>query len=77
LDKLKPRKTLPSFFEQRGNTLVTWLGAAYHYGTFDLPPGSYGGCDPDDSLPHIQDQAARFLILNPGELLKLPLDPLE
>jgi L-ascorbate metabolism protein UlaG (beta-lactamase superfamily) len=50
---------------------------AYHYGTFDLPPGSYGGCDPDDSLPYVQDLAAQFVILNPGELLQLPLGPLE
>lgn len=46
---------------------------AYHYGTFDLPPGSYGGCSPEDSLPYIAGLSAHFLLLNPGEILKLPL----
>ncbi|MBI5009356.1 MAG: MBL fold metallo-hydrolase [Bacteroidia bacterium] len=45
---------------------------AYHYGTFDLPPGSYGGCDPDDSLPYIKDLKADFLKPDPGEIIKLP-----
>ncbi len=44
---------------------------AYHYGTFDLPPGSYGGCDPDDSLPFIKGLKAEFLKPDPGEILKL------
>ena len=47
---------------------------AYHYGTFDLPPGTFGSCDPKDSLPYVQDLTARFLQLNPGELLRLPLE---
>lgn len=47
---------------------------AYHYGTFDLPPGSYGGCDPDDSLPYIKDLKAAFLKPDPGEILKLPFN---
>jgi L-ascorbate metabolism protein UlaG (beta-lactamase superfamily) len=46
---------------------------AYHYGTFDLPPGSYGGCDPDDSLPYIKDLKAVFLKPNPGEIIRLPV----
>lgn len=50
---------------------------AYHYGTFDLPPGSYGGCDPDDSLPYIKDLKAVFLKPDPGEILKLPFNPKE
>ena len=45
---------------------------AYHYGTFDLPPGSYGGCDPDDSLPFIKDLKSDFLKPDPGEIIKLP-----
>jgi L-ascorbate metabolism protein UlaG (beta-lactamase superfamily) len=45
---------------------------AYHYGTFDLPPGSYGGCDPDDALPFIKDLKAEFLKPDPGEIIKLP-----
>lgn len=46
---------------------------AYHYGTFDLPPGSYGGCDPDDSLPYIKDLDAKFLKPDPGEIINLPI----
>ena len=46
---------------------------AYHYGTFDLPPGSWGNCDPTDSLPYIKDLDADFLQLNPGEVLRLPI----
>ncbi len=47
---------------------------AYHYGTFDLPPGSYGNCDPADSLPYIAHLEAEFLQPNPGERLTLPLN---
>jgi L-ascorbate metabolism protein UlaG (beta-lactamase superfamily) len=47
---------------------------AYHYGTFDLPPGTFGSCDPKDSLPHVKGLSARFLQLNPGEPLRLPLE---
>jgi L-ascorbate metabolism protein UlaG (beta-lactamase superfamily) len=50
---------------------------AYHYGTFDLPPGSYGGCDPDDSLPYIKDLKALFLKPDPGEIIKLPFSKKE
>lgn len=46
---------------------------AYHYGTFELPSGSFGNCDPDDSVRFLADVPADFLQLNPGELLKLPL----
>ena len=45
---------------------------AYHYGTFDVPAGSFGGCDPDDSLPYIKDLKAVFLKPDPGEIIKLP-----
>jgi L-ascorbate metabolism protein UlaG (beta-lactamase superfamily) len=48
---------------------------AYHYGTFDLPPGSYGGCDPDDALPYIKKLKATFLKPDPGEIIRLPLRP--
>lgn len=46
----------------------------YHYGTFDLPPGSFGNCDPQDSLPHIQGLDATWAQLNPGEPLWLGAD---
>lgn len=45
---------------------------AYHYGTFDLPAGSYGGCDPDDALPYIKNLQAVFLKPDPGEIITLP-----
>lgn len=47
---------------------------AYHYGTFDLPPGTFGSCDPQDSWPYVEGLSARFLQLDPGELLRLPLE---
>ena len=47
---------------------------AYHYGTFDLPPGSYGSCDPDESLVFIEHMQAEFLKPDPGEVLYLPID---
>ncbi len=46
---------------------------AYHYGTFDLPPGSFANCDPDDALPYLKDAPGRFLKLGPGEILELPV----
>ena len=46
---------------------------AYHYGTFDLPPGSFANCDPDDALPYLKDLPGEYLKLNPGETLKLPV----
>lgn len=46
---------------------------AYHYGTFDLPPNSYGGCDPNDALPYVKDLDADFLRLDVGEILPLPI----
>lgn len=46
---------------------------AYHYGTFDLPPGTFATCDPADALPFLEGLAADFLRLNPGEPLHLPL----
>lgn len=47
---------------------------AYHYGTFDMPPGTYGGCDPEDSLPLVKDSKAPFMALDPGQTLRLPLE---
>jgi L-ascorbate metabolism protein UlaG (beta-lactamase superfamily) len=44
---------------------------AYHYGTFDLPPGMWGSCDPDDSLPFVRQLAAKWLTPRPGETLSL------
>ncbi len=46
---------------------------AFHYRTFEMPAGSYGGCDPRDALPYVRDLSARFLIYPPGKPLRLPL----
>jgi L-ascorbate metabolism protein UlaG (beta-lactamase superfamily) len=46
---------------------------AYHYGTFDLPAGTFGSCDPEDSLPYLADLQADFIQPDPGEILHLPL----
>ncbi|MBN2392475.1 MAG: MBL fold metallo-hydrolase [Anaerolineae bacterium] len=46
---------------------------AYHYGLFDMPPGSFGGCDPHDALPYIANLDADFLQPDLGEVLRLPL----
>ncbi len=45
------------------------LMIAYHYGTLDVPPGSFGGCDPADSLPYVRDLAAQFLTPQPGQVI--------
>ncbi|HET6487320.1 MAG TPA: MBL fold metallo-hydrolase [Spirochaetia bacterium] len=47
----------------------------YHYGTFDLPPGTYATCDPDAAKPFLKESKARWLQLNPGEPLTLPIGP--
>ncbi len=45
----------------------------YHYGTFDLPPGTYATCDPDAAKPFLKGSKARWLPLNPGEPVALPI----
>jgi len=45
---------------------------AYHYGTFDLPPGTWGSCDPEDARPFVEHLAARYVLPPPGQLLRLP-----
>jgi L-ascorbate metabolism protein UlaG (beta-lactamase superfamily) len=46
---------------------------AYHYGTFDMPPGTFATCDPEDALPYLEGLRVRYLRVNPGELLDLPV----
>jgi L-ascorbate metabolism protein UlaG (beta-lactamase superfamily) len=48
---------------------------AYHYGTFDVPPGGPFGGDPEACLPLLKALSARYLRLYPGELLELPRSP--
>ena len=45
---------------------------AYHYGTYDVPPGGPFGGDPDDCRQYAQGLSARFHLLNPGQVLRLP-----
>ncbi|HEY3341140.1 MAG TPA: MBL fold metallo-hydrolase [Anaerolineae bacterium] len=44
---------------------------AYHYGTFVLPPGSFGSFDPEEALPFVKDIPARFLCPSPGDVLQV------
>ena len=64
----------PAGSARLGLTSGAQVMVAYHYGTFDLPPGSFGGCDPEDSLSYVEGISAHFLQLHPGEPLRLPLD---
>jgi L-ascorbate metabolism protein UlaG (beta-lactamase superfamily) len=45
----------------------------FHYGTFDLPPGGYATSDPEAARPYLKGVEARFLQLDPGEPLQLPV----
>jgi L-ascorbate metabolism protein UlaG (beta-lactamase superfamily) len=45
---------------------------AYHYGTYDLPPGGWANCDPTASWQYVAGLPTRFLLLHPGEVLRLP-----
>ena len=44
---------------------------AYHYGTYDVPAGTWGGCDPEDARPHVNGMKAEFRTPNPGEVMRL------
>ncbi len=44
----------------------------YHYGTLKFPP-EFPEFTPEDALPFLQGSQARFLVLNPGEPLELPV----
>lgn len=45
---------------------------AYHYGTLKFPP-NFPNFDPTDAYPFIENIPARYLVLNPGEPLELPV----
>lgn len=45
---------------------------AYHYGTLVFPPG-FPTFVPEDALPYLTDVRGRYLVLNPGEPLDLPV----
>jgi L-ascorbate metabolism protein UlaG (beta-lactamase superfamily) len=51
---------------------------AYHYGTFEaLEKGGTWekalDSDPGESLPFVNDMNARFAVMDPGQILRLPL----
>ncbi|HUW82809.1 MAG TPA: MBL fold metallo-hydrolase [Phycisphaerae bacterium] len=48
---------------------------AYHYGTYDVPPGGPFGCDPDDCLSYLEGVDARFHRPDPGRVFHLPVGP--
>ena len=54
-----------------GQSCGAKLLIAYHYGTFDLPPGSFANCDPEDALPYLKNIPAQYLKPQPGEVLTL------
>jgi hypothetical protein len=35
--------------------------------------GSWGGCDPEDAAPYVKDLNAKFVVVNPGEVVRLPV----
>ena len=45
---------------------------AYHYGTLVFPP-EFPIFVPEDALPYLTDVRGRYLVLNPGEPLSLPV----
>ncbi len=45
---------------------------AYHYGTLEVPPGGPFGSDPEECLPLVEGLSARFHLLSPGALFRLP-----
>ena len=44
---------------------------AYHYGTFDLPAGSWANCDPQDALPYLKGVKGRYVQPMPGEVIRV------
>jgi L-ascorbate metabolism protein UlaG (beta-lactamase superfamily) len=56
-----------------GRTSGAKVMLAYHYGTFDIPPGSWGGCLVEDALPLVKGHPAKLLAPRPGEIIRLPL----
>jgi L-ascorbate metabolism protein UlaG (beta-lactamase superfamily) len=50
------------------------VAIAYHYGTYDLPPGGWANSDPAASWPYVAGLPVRLLMLRPGEPLRLPQD---
>ncbi|NRA36522.1 MAG: MBL fold metallo-hydrolase [Planctomycetes bacterium] len=44
---------------------------ASHYGTYDLPADTYGGCSVEDCSAHLKNIDAEFLTVPPGEIVHL------
>ena len=47
----------------------------YHYGTFDVPPGGPFGGEPNEYEHMVANLPGRFQVVQPGELIRLPLRP--
>ena len=83
---LQSRPIESSFFEPTDQThlgpagsaaLAKTCGAtdliAYHYGTYDVPPGGPFGCDPADCAPYLSSVPSRWHQPVPGHVLPLPM----
>ncbi len=44
---------------------------AYHYGTFDVPPGPPFGSDPEECRALVESLSARFHVVGPGEVFRV------
>lgn len=51
------------------------LLVAYHYGTFEAPPGDWANCDPLAARRHLAGIPARYIMPSPGQIITLPLNP--
>ena len=45
----------------------------YHYGTYDTKPGGPFNCDPEDFRHMVAGLPGRYLTVQPGEVIRLPL----
>jgi len=65
----------PQGSSRLGQTCGAKIMIAYHYGTYEMPPGTYGSCDPEDAKHYVEGRLrAKLLMPNPGEVLRLPLE---
>lgn len=46
---------------------------AYHYGTYEMPAGSWGGCDPEDAREAVERAGVRerLRVVGPGEVMRV------
>jgi L-ascorbate metabolism protein UlaG (beta-lactamase superfamily) len=68
----------PAGSARLGRTSGARILLAYHYGTFEAPQkgGTWAKAldsSVDESTPFIKDMQAKFAVMDPGEILRLPL----